>query len=60
MSTLDTKTFMDIFEELSDKYPKVPSHLIMSIIEDRRAIALSEAKEEVELDVRFLAREYED
>jgi len=51
---------MDIFEELSDKYPKVPSHLIMSIIEDRRAIALSEAKEEVELDVRFLAREYED
>ena len=60
MSTLDTKTFRDIFEELSEKYPKVPSHMIITIIEDRRAQALQEAKEEVELDVRFLAREYED
>ena len=53
------KSHTDLVLELTDKYPAVPTHVVIDIIIEHREEALLEAQAKAELDIRSFQKEYE-
>ena len=53
------KSHTDLVLELTEKYPAVPTHVVIDIIIEHREEALLDAQTSAELDIRTFQKEYE-